>query len=330
MDLAYLRGIGISIPLPQDVDAISESQPFYSKRIGYQGNTLIALLPTHPEFDEEAEQAATVMAVVRFSFRDIPQLSSKPQTPCRAIARHFMLSAERYQALYDGLAALGVHLVVTPEMYERAHYFPNAYNALMSMAPEVKCPRAAWVLVDKHTMCPDVFASTVAEISKWKCSHVMLKDFVKSAKGQGDRFMQALVDDDLSTLACELVSVRGARFNRGVVFKELKNLERYEVRGEYTTNEWRLWFGNYNLLEASPNSFQGVNCLRPPDDVLAAVTRAARQIANPYMTVDIAEDEDGWIVLEAGDGGVSGPAPNQDMTQHWTILMKCFCETSSV
>jgi len=42
------------------------------------------------------------------------------------------------------------------------------------------------------------------------------------------------------------------------------------------------------------------------------------------MTVDFAEGEDGWIALEAGDGGVSGPAPSQDLEQHWAALARGF------
>ncbi|CAE7218308.1 asaB [Symbiodinium sp. CCMP2592] len=45
----------------------------------------------------------------------------------------------------------------------------------------------------------------------------------------------------------------------------------------------------------------------------------AKCIPNPYITIDVAEAETGWIVLEAGDGGVSGPAPGQAPGVHTTI-----------
>jgi hypothetical protein len=43
------------------------------------------------------------------------------------------------------------------------------------------------------------------------------------------------------------------------------------------------------------------------------------------MTIDVAERSDGsWFVLEAGDGGVSGPATGQDIAAHWRQLRKVF------
>lgn len=61
-----------------------------------------------------------------------------------------------------------------------------------------------------------------------------------------------------------------------------------------------------------------------PRRIMAAAQEAAQRLGSPYLTVDLAEGEAGWIALEVGDGGVSGPAPFQDLEAHWTALAQCF------
>merc|ERR1712224_834375 len=63
----------------------------------------------------------------------------------------------------------------------------------------------------------------------------------------------------LAAKACQLVSARGAAFNRGVVFKEHVAARMYDVPldlGGRTTgpNEWRLWFCDGTMVECSPFS----------------------------------------------------------------------------
>mmetsp|Transcript_49086 Transcript_49086/g.157936 ORF Transcript_49086/g.157936 Transcript_49086/m.157936 type:complete len:124 (-) Transcript_49086:668-1039(-) len=83
---------------------------------------LIALLPAHAEFDDEEAAAAQFLPVVRFTFADeVTFASPLPEVPCRAVHRGFMLSAERWRTFYRRLAGMNVHLVVSPEEYERAH-----------------------------------------------------------------------------------------------------------------------------------------------------------------------------------------------------------------
>lgn len=280
---------------------------------------LVALLPTHPEFDEEAELAAQSLPVLRFIFTDVLTVEHLPDTDCRAIFRGFMLSAQRYSQFYGDLAALRLHLVVSPKEYEKVHYYPCAYPALTAISP-----RAAWVTIDAEAVQPEAFTQVLQKVTNWGCSHVVLKDFVKSAKTEGNRFMKVAINNELPDLACEFVHIRGRRFNRGVVFKEWVELEYCKNRGEYVTNEWRLWFCRGELLAVTPNSFQDDSCDKVPEAMIAAACEAAKNLASPYLTIDLAEGVTGWIALEAGDGGVSGPAPNQNMAEHWAALAHCF------
>jgi len=77
------------------------------------------------------------------------------------------------------------------------------------------------------------------------------------------------------------------------------------------------------------NSLQPKSAPKPPESLVEAASRAAKAIGSPYMTIDLAESADGhWIVLEAGDGGVSGTATGQDIADHWRDLAKCFMSLS--
>ncbi len=91
------------------------------------------------------------------------------------------------------------------------------------------------------------------------------------------------------------------------------------------------------MAQAVPNSHQGPAAPRPPASLLAALASAAAAIPSPYITIDVAEvaglaglaglagvSEGRWIVLEAGDGGVSGPGPGQCLREHWALLYKHF------
>lgn len=48
-------------------------------------------------------------------------------------------------------------------------------------------------------------------------------------------------------------------------------------------------------------------------------------LKSPYYTVDYAELTDGrWVVIEAGDGSVSGLSEGQDYGQYFRALYQCF------
>ena len=156
---------------------------------------LVALLPAHYEFDSEAVAAASVqLPVIRFDFGDQVAVHGLPPSPCRAIWRGFMLSAERYAQLHAELAALGIHLVTPPAAYERALYYPLAYDALAPLSPP-----ATWVPVPQYqpgsTVPRSVFVGAAEEAASWPgCQYVMLKDYIKSVKEQG-RFFKVPVEE---------------------------------------------------------------------------------------------------------------------------------------
>lgn len=288
--------------------------------------SLFALVPEGLE-DEAQAAAAAGLPVIRFQFdlgNDLPKITSRlasASLPCFGIHRGFMMSGERYTALFDYFQAHGIRMVVTPDQYESVHYYPNAYPELTGLSP-----RATWVPVDvPDAVCESLFLEAVRCVKSWGCKYVLLKDYVKSPKDQTERFLKVPVDCDLAELCCELVHVRGRRFYRGVVLKEHVDMRHYSVRGCPRSNEWRLFFAREKLLAVMPNSFQDDEVSHVPDEVLDWARASAASLNSPYLTIDVAESCSGaWFCLEAGDGGVSGPAPAQDLIEHWAALQLVF------
>lgn len=274
--------------------------------------------------------------MIRFTFVYKPELCSVPsQVPCRALFRGFMMPGEKYGKLYSSLKEQGVTLVTTPQQYESVHYYPNAYPHLAAVSP-----RAVWVPVpDPDHVQLSSFDAAVAKVTSWKqqgCSHVVLKDYVKSAKFSRPDLLHVAVDRHLARAAAALVRARGMAFNRGVVFKERIAMAKYAVgtAGDYT-NEWRLWLGpQQEVLALVPNSEQVIKgAPHPPDAIVQAAQKAAKRIGAPFVTVDFGEggsSDDGdsnnstWFCLEAGAGSVSGPAVGQDLNHLWRALATSF------
>lgn len=315
---------------------------------------LVALLPLDPALDDEAAAAAAAgLPVCRFTcVHAVDGADVELQwegdstlhgcTPATALFRGFMMSGERYNAFHAACAARGLRLLTTPAQYELVHYYPNCHTVLQEFCG---CPAATWVSVpDPTAVVASDFDGAAAVAASWGCTHVVVKDFVKSAKhvlpgclavpvAVGGRVVQAA--------ACDVARARALRFNKGIVLKQ-----RVDLSDE--NNEWRLWLANRRLLSMCPNSAPPdvlgmtggggwsvtVGQRPPPPCVVAAAEAAAAALNVPFMTVDFAAAASSastgtitdpatgakWVCLEAGCGSVSGPAVGQDLRSFWAQL----------
>ncbi len=72
-----------------------------------------------------------------------------------------------------------------------------------------------------------------------------------------------------------------------------------------------------DLLNVCRNSNQPASAAKPPEELVLACSN----LGSPYYTVDFAERADGaWIVVETGDGQVSGLAAAQDPVIYYQVL----------
>lgn len=228
---------------------------------------------------------------------------SDPSLPL--VYRGWMMKPGQYVAFHRGLRELGLSPLVGAGEYAEFHMFPIAYErhaVLREISPRLVAFPGT-----------NVDAGAV----NWSFSRFMVKDYVKSVKGTSfPAFFEVPVSQGrMDEIVGEFVSLRGELFTEGIAIKEHLDLAR---RGG-TTNEWRAFYLRGKLLSACPNSGQGARSApaAPPE----AMLRAVEDLGSPFCTVDFAElSGGGWIVVETGDGQVSGLATSQGPEVFYGLL----------
>jgi len=206
--------------------------------------------------------------------------------------RGWMMKPEQYNSFYQQLDALGMRLITNPTEYANLHLFPRSYDKLIGVTPKTL------IFMDNDVS----YEKVVAEFDRF-----IIKDYVKSVKGFDFPvpIESSINKDEFDALLEKFRYFRGDLFTGGFVFKQFVNYKKYDV----TTNEWRCFFLHQRILTLARNSGQHKTCPSPSRDLLAFCSR----LDSPYYTVDFAELEDGsWVVIETGDGQVSGLASEED------------------
>jgi hypothetical protein len=86
--------------------------------------------------------------------------------------------------------------------------------------------------------------------------------------------------------------------------KDIVNLKKYNN----ITNEWRAFYINKELISLELNTEQKIDSNKPNKTFVEMVGKCVDKAV--FYTIDFAELEDNtWVVLEAGDGQVSGLSP---------------------
>jgi hypothetical protein len=209
------------------------------------------------------------------------------------ILRSWMLNDEQYNRLYKSLSRNGFKLINTTEQYLNCHYYPNVYDKIKDYAP-----KSIWF--------KDITETAVKICREHIGNDIIIKDYVKSEKGLDDIFIlnKSLTNVEFFERVEKFKTCRGKLFNEGIVFKEFLNLKKYGTK----TNEFRLFVLKGKIISCSQNSELGFgDC--PDTSFLKDIIS---NIDSNYFTIDIAEKEDGsWIILECGDGQVSGLSSEQ-------------------
>lgn len=232
-------------------------------------------------------------------------VKNAPDKLCRAVYRGWMLHPEKYRNLYNRLIEYNIQLVTTPEEYELMHIFPNAYKFLSEDTAKMKT-----YPLHEHI---DV------ERLKKTFQRFMVKDFVKSVKGsQFPKFFdQSVTQEEFDKWMDVFYKYRGKLLIGGICIKEYLNLKKYGSK----TNEFRVFYINHEPATITRNSGQGSYTPTPPKRLVDKYAT----LSSPYYTIDYAElSDESWVVIEAGDGGVSGLSENQNYEHYFRALYQCF------
>ena len=220
------------------------------------------------------------------------------------VYRGWMMKPERYEAFFAALREKGLRPMTSPDAYEEFHMFPLAYmrnDVLKAYAPRL-------VAFPGHRADARVINRAFKEF--------MVKDYVKSVKGTRFpvSFHTPVSQKRMDEIVKEFVRLRGDLFTAGIVCKECVDL----ARCGGATNEWRAFYLGGDLLSVCRNSNQPASVAKPSEELVLACSN----LGSSYYTVDFAERADGtWIVVETGDGQVSGLAAAQDPVIYYQVFV---------
>ncbi len=222
-----------------------------------------------------------------------------------AVYRGWMMKPDKYEKFYALLLNMNIRLVTSPDEYRLMHVFPDIYEYVRE--------DTAKILVFSQHEHIDV------ERLKTEFTRFMVKDFVKSVKGTDFPrwFDTSITQDDFDRWMEVFYKYRGDLLTGGICIKEYLDLKKYG----HKTNEFRVFYINHEIATVCRNSGQGNYTPEPPWDLL----EKHKKLGSPYYTVDYAELLDGtWIIIEAGDGSVSGLSDGQDYEQYFRAVYHCF------
>lgn len=220
---------------------------------------------------------------------------------CLLIYRGWMLKPQQYSFLYNGILERTngyVTLINSPEQYKNCHCFPNIYKDIEDYTPRI--------ITTKNTT-----QSSLSILYTKINFNYFIKDFVKSIKTENgiEKISKNAMFFDMCNKIKEFKKERGNLFTGGIVLKEFVNLEKVLYKGNSNENEWRAFYLYGKLVDLSNNS--NINTILskitgPPIEMVNKVGEILSEKSN-FFTVDFAKKINGqWIVLETGDGQVSG------------------------
>jgi hypothetical protein len=261
-----------------------------------------------------AGETARALRFVRAVAMDDPQV---------LLLRGWMLRPQIYAALHEALGERNWMLVNSPAAYELCHLLPNWCPLF-----EGRTPRSRWLPIPE---CFDA-ARVVETAAQFGSSALMVKDYVKSRKHEWDAacFIPAADDEAAVTRVTRTFLERQAEsLVGGLVLREfvpLRQVASAEPGQAPVFNEWRLFRWCHRFIAGAPHAARtSASFEAPPLEVVEAFDGPfyglKEYVQSHFYTMDVAQTEAGdWIVIELGDGGVSGLPSAMDERKFYTAL----------
>ena len=278
-----------------------------------------------PDFEEEykaaIEQKLTIslLSFEELNDENIPKAISRikdADKPELAIYRGWMLSLDKYKSLFEHLLKKNIKLINTPEEYETCHYLPSSYPYISDLTPKTN-----WLLINDAIDFEKVFELTDA----FQQDAIIIKDFVKSLKHNWEEacFIPNASDrDSVRKVVSRFIELQGTQLNKGLVFRKFEDLQfltNHSKSKMPLTKEFRLFFLHGNLIQAFNYWDEGDYGNVKPD--LHIFKEVAKRIKSNFFTMDIAQKKDGsWIIMELGDGQVSGLPESADKASFYKAI----------
>ena len=215
--------------------------------------------------------------------------------------RGWMMKPELYCEFENQLLDLGYRLVVNSNAYKKLHEFVNVYRIIRNdTAPMMKF--LLYTRID-------------VEFIKSTFGRFMVKDYVKSVKGSDFPvyFDSSITQSEFDNWMKKFYQYRGNLLTGGICIKKYLNLKKYDCH----TNEYRVFYYFNEPMILMKNSNQSDACCKPP----VALINKYKMLDSPFFTLDFAQLEgDSWIIIESGDGQVSGITDSSQIELFYKIL----------
>ena len=290
------------------------------------------LEPSRPDRAFEAEVAAVERlglpyvlvdhdALVRHDEPDRIVRRVPPQPESRLAAyRGWMVTPPQYRVLYEALIAKGIRLINDPDQYRHGHYLSENYPVI-----EGQTPRSLWLTGDLG------IDRIMDALTRFGDGSVIVKDFAKSRKHEWSEacFIPSAADREaVGRIVGRFLELQGEDLNEGLVFREFVEFEPIGIHprsGMPLTEEYRTFWLDGVPIDWSPYWDEGDGReLRPPIERFSGVAVAVR---SRFFTMDLARRRDGeWMIVEVGDGQVSGLPKESDADRFYEGLARAWPE----
>lgn len=229
------------------------------------------------------------------------------------IYRGWMMKPSVYEQFYNGLLKKNIQLINNPKEYKHCHYLPSSYDKIAG-----ETPKSNWT--------KDVSTDNVTALAnEFGDSPIIVKDFVKSEKHNWDDacFIPKASDKSkVEQVVNRFLELRGDYLNEGIVFREFVELEfltDHSKSGMPLTKEFRIVFLNKKAIQIYKYWDEGnYNSEKPDIDFFENI---ASRVESNFFTMDVAKKKDGgWIIMELGDGQVSGLPENANKMEFYREL----------
>ena len=245
--------------------------------------------------------------------RAVRRVPMQPE-PVLVAYRGWMVTPAQFGGLYDALAMKYIRLINDPQQYRHAHHLPENYPVISGHTP-----RSVWV-------SGDLGLDRIMEVlSPFGDAPVIVKDYVKSRKHEWAEacFIRSAADREaVGRVVGRFLELQGDDLNGGLVFREYVEFEPAGVHprsGMPLTEEYRAFWLDGEPIFWAPYWAEGdYRVTRPPFDQFAGV---AADVRSRFFTMDLARRRDGgWMIVELGDGQVSGLPRELDADHFYRAL----------
>ena len=235
------------------------------------------------------------------------------------VYRGWMLTLAQYAALHNDLLSKNYRLINSPAEYRNCHYLPDSLQFI-----DQRTPRTVFEKLDNDKSIERLIDKATVFGSK----PVMIKDYVKSEKHNWEDACFVADASDTKRLRQSinnLVWLRDKYLNEGIVireFMELKNLAIHSKSGMPLAEEYRLFFCNKKFVGLYEYWEEGEYKTDKPGT--QEFEEIAAGVASNFFSMDIARTREGeFIIIELGDGQVSGLPDALNGNEFYAALKKC-------